>query len=107
VVGGHLGLSNHKMIESSFSGEVKRGASKTTTMDFWRADFGLFRTLVEKGPLGESPEGQRGSGRLDILQGGSLKDTGAGCPHVPQDKPSGKTTRLAEQGALPVTQEKN
>ena len=27
-----------------------RGASKTTTMDFWRADFGLFRTLVERVP---------------------------------------------------------
>jgi len=24
------------------------GASKTTTMDFWRADFGLFRMLVER-----------------------------------------------------------
>jgi len=31
-------------------GEVKGGVSKTTTMDFWRADFGLFRTLVERVP---------------------------------------------------------
>jgi len=28
------------------------------------------------------------------------KGTGAGCPHIPQDKPTGKTTGLAEQGAL-------
>jgi len=28
-------------------GEIKRGASKITTMGFRRADFGLFRTLVE------------------------------------------------------------
>jgi len=38
------------MIEFSVRGEVKRGASKTTTMDFQRADFGLFRTLVERVP---------------------------------------------------------
>jgi len=48
VVGGCLGFSNHEMTEFSLQGEVKRGASKTTTVDFWRADFGLFRTLVEK-----------------------------------------------------------
>ena len=47
VVGGCLGLSNHKMIQFSVRGEVKRGASKTITMDFWRADFGLLRKLVE------------------------------------------------------------
>jgi len=56
--------------------------------------------------LREIPEGQRGPGRLDILQGGSLQGTGAGCPHVPQDEPVGKTTGLAEQGALAGTQEK-
>jgi len=35
-----------------------------------------------------------------------LKGTGAGCPHMPQDEPAGKTTGLAEQGALAGTQEK-
>ncbi|KAK4828902.1 hypothetical protein QYF61_001460 [Mycteria americana] len=50
VAGGHLGLSNHDMIEFSIRGEVRRGMSKTTTMDFQRADFGLFRTLVESVP---------------------------------------------------------
>jgi len=45
------------------------------------------------------------SRRKYILLGGSLKGTGAGCPHVPQDKTSGKTTCLAEQGALAGTQE--
>jgi len=51
VVKGHLGLSDHEMIEFSVRGEVKRGASKTAAMDFQRADFGLFRTLVERVPL--------------------------------------------------------
>jgi len=48
VVGGCLGLSDHEMIDFSVQGEVKRGASKITSMDYWRADFGLFRTLAER-----------------------------------------------------------
>jgi len=47
-------------------------------------------------PGRSSPEGQRGPGSLEILQGGSLKGTGAGYPHVPQDEPAGKTTGMAE-----------
>ena len=50
VVGGCLRLSNHDMTEFLVRGEVKRGTSKTTTTDFQRADFGLFRTLVERVP---------------------------------------------------------
>jgi len=40
--------SDHEMVEFSVRGEAQRGASKTTTMGFRRADFGLFRMLVEK-----------------------------------------------------------
>jgi len=50
VVGGHIGFSDHEMTEFSVRDEVKRGASKTTTMDFQRADFGLFRRLIETVP---------------------------------------------------------
>jgi len=50
VVGGRLGLSEHEMAEFSVQGDVKRGVSKTTTMDFRREDFGLFRMLLEKVP---------------------------------------------------------
>jgi len=50
VVRSRLGLSNHEKIEFSVRCEVKKGASKTITMDFWRADFGLFRMLVERVP---------------------------------------------------------
>jgi len=38
------------VIEFSILGEVRRVVSQTTTMDFQRADFGLFRTLVERLP---------------------------------------------------------
>jgi len=30
--------------------EVRRGVSKTATLDFWSADFGLFRGLVDGVP---------------------------------------------------------
>jgi len=50
VVRGCLGLSDHEITEFSVRGEVKRWASKTITMDFRRADFGLFRTLAERVP---------------------------------------------------------
>ncbi|KAK4825315.1 hypothetical protein QYF61_026834 [Mycteria americana] len=38
------------MIEFLICGEVARGVSRTATLDFRRADFGLFRRLVERVP---------------------------------------------------------
>ena len=58
MVGGCLGLSDREMIEFSIWGEARKGVSKTTAMDFRRANFGLFEALVES-PLGDGPEGQR------------------------------------------------
>ena len=45
-----LGQSDHKMVEFSILGEVMRGTSKTAVLDFRRADFELFRTLVGRVP---------------------------------------------------------
>ena len=78
VVRGHLGPRDHEMIEFSILGEVKRVVSKTSSMDFQRADFGLFRTLVERLPWERVLKDKRVPVRLDILQGGSLKGTGVG-----------------------------
>ncbi|KAK4825574.1 LOW QUALITY PROTEIN: hypothetical protein QYF61_000573 [Mycteria americana] len=50
MVGGRLGQSDHKMIEFLICGEAARGISRTATLDFQRADFGLFRRLVERVP---------------------------------------------------------
>jgi len=55
--------------------------------------------------LGESAEGQRSPGRLDIIEGGSLKGTEARGPYVLQDEPAGKMTGLAEKAALAGSQE--
>ena len=51
-VGGCLGQSDHDMVEFSILGGVRTGNSKTTTLDFWRADFELFRRLVGGVPWG-------------------------------------------------------
>ena len=51
-VGGCLGQNDHNMVEFSILGGVRRGNSKTTTLDFWRADFELFRRLVGGVPWG-------------------------------------------------------
>jgi len=56
--------------------------------------------------LGDSPEGQSGPGRLDILQEGNIKGTGAGHTHVLKDKLVGNTS-LAEGITLAGTQGKN
>ncbi|KAK4807146.1 hypothetical protein QYF61_018487 [Mycteria americana] len=50
MVGGCLGKSDHEMIEFLIRGEVRRGVSRTATLDFQRADFGLFRSLVDRVP---------------------------------------------------------
>ncbi|XP_053905560.1 uncharacterized protein LOC128849191 [Cuculus canorus] len=48
TVGGCLGLSDHEMIGFSVLGGIKKGVSKTVTLNFQRADFGLFRRLISK-----------------------------------------------------------
>ncbi|RMC12280.1 hypothetical protein DUI87_09792 [Hirundo rustica rustica] len=50
VVGGRLGQSDHEIIEFSIFGEVRRSTSKTLALHLWRADFGLFRKLIQSIP---------------------------------------------------------
>ena len=45
-----LGQSDHKMVKFSVLGEVRKRVNKTATLVFWRADFELFRALVERVP---------------------------------------------------------
>jgi len=90
---------------SQFKVKLRGGAAKPPPWTFGGQTLACSGCWL-RGSLAESAERQRGPGRLDILQGGCLKGTGAGCPHVPQDEPAGKTIGLAEQGALAGTQEK-
>lgn len=50
VVGGRLGYSDSEIIEFSIFGETRRGINKTSTLDFWRVDFGLFKRLIWRVP---------------------------------------------------------
>ncbi|KAF4792283.1 GTPase IMAP family member GIMD1 [Turdus rufiventris] len=43
VVGGLLGHSDHEIMEFLIFGEMRRNINKTFTLDFRRADFGIFR----------------------------------------------------------------
>ena len=49
-VGGCLQYNDHKMLDFSILVEPRRGVSRTATLDFWKADFNLFRTMVERVP---------------------------------------------------------
>ena len=48
--GGRLGQSDREMLDISILAEPRRGVSRTATLDFWKADFNLFRTMVERVP---------------------------------------------------------
>ncbi|XP_064908670.1 uncharacterized protein LOC135578557 [Columba livia] len=50
VVGGRLGHSDHEIIEFSILRGARRTINKTSTVDFRRADFCLFRSLVQSIP---------------------------------------------------------
>ena len=68
TVGGLLGLSDREMIEFSILGEARKGVSKTTTLDFRRANFGLFEALVERVPWETVLKGKGvQEGRTDVL----------------------------------------
>lgn len=58
------------MVEFLVLRNVRRGFSRTSTMDLQKAELGFFRGLVE-GPLGSSPEGQKSPGTLDMPQKGT------------------------------------
>lgn len=44
------GHSNHKRIEFSILAEIIKEFNKTTTLEFWRMNFNLFRALVQRIP---------------------------------------------------------
>ena len=48
--GGCLGHRDHEITEVLILREVRAGVSRTATLDFWRADFGLFRGLADRDP---------------------------------------------------------
>jgi len=57
-VKGSLGFSDHEMVEFNILRAARRLHSKLTTLDFRRADFGLFRDLLSRVPWDKALEGR-------------------------------------------------
>ncbi|GAB0203516.1 hypothetical protein GRJ2_002817200 [Grus japonensis] len=55
---GSLGCSDHEMVEFKILRAVRRTHGKLTTLDFRRADFGLFRDLLGRMPWDKALEGR-------------------------------------------------
>ncbi|GAB0196057.1 hypothetical protein GRJ2_002071000 [Grus japonensis] len=55
---GSLGCSDDEMVEFKILRAARRALSKLTTLDFSRADFGLFRDLVGRIPWDKALEGR-------------------------------------------------
>ena len=55
---GSLGCSDHEVVEFKILRGARRGHSKLTTLDFRRADFGLFRDPLGRAPWDKALEGR-------------------------------------------------
>ena len=61
------------MLDLSILVESRRGVSRTPALDFWRADFNLFRTMVEKVPWEVVLEGMGAQEGLEYFKEVILK----------------------------------
>lgn len=53
-----LGCSDHEMVELEILRAVNRAHGKLTALDFWKADFGLFKDLLCRVPQDRALEGR-------------------------------------------------
>ncbi|GAB0187581.1 hypothetical protein GRJ2_001223400 [Grus japonensis] len=84
---GSLGCSDHEMVEFRILRAARRVRSKLTTLDFRRADFGLFRDLL---PWDKALEG-RGAQDSWLVFKGHLLQAQERC--IPTKRKSSKNTR--------------
>ncbi|GAB0209274.1 mitochondrial enolase superfamily member 1 [Grus japonensis] len=87
---GSLGCSDHEMVEFRILRAARRARSKLPTLDFRRADFGLFRDLLGRIPWDKALEG-RGAQDSWLVFKGHLLQAQERC--IPAKKKSGKTTK--------------
>ncbi|GAB0202677.1 hypothetical protein GRJ2_002733300 [Grus japonensis] len=87
---GSLGCSDHEMVEFKILRAARRVHSKLTTLDFRRADFGLFRDLLARIPWDKALEG-RGAQDSWLVFKGHLLQAQERC--IPTKRKSSKTTK--------------
>ncbi|GAB0209359.1 hypothetical protein GRJ2_003401600 [Grus japonensis] len=87
---GSLGCSDHKMVEFKILRAARRAHSKLTTLDFRRADFGLFRDLLGRIPWDKALDG-RGAQDSWLIFKGHLLQAQEQC--IPTKRKSGKNTQ--------------
>ncbi|GAB0207806.1 hypothetical protein GRJ2_003246300 [Grus japonensis] len=87
---GSLGCSDHEMVEFKILRAARRANSKLTTLDFRRADFGLFRDLLGRIPWDKALEG-RGAQDSWLIFKGHLLRAQERC--IPTKRKSSKNTK--------------
>ncbi|GAB0178597.1 hypothetical protein GRJ2_000325000 [Grus japonensis] len=87
---GSLGCSDHEMVEFRILRAARRVHSKLTTLDFRRADFGLFRDLLGRIPWDKALQG-RGAQDSWLILKGHLLQAQERC--IPTKRKSSKTTK--------------
>ncbi|GAB0205246.1 hypothetical protein GRJ2_002990200 [Grus japonensis] len=70
---GSLGCSDHEMVEFRILRAARRARSKLTTLDFRRADFGLFRDLLGRISWDKALEGKGAQDSWLIFKGDLLQ----------------------------------
>ncbi|GAB0183649.1 hypothetical protein GRJ2_000830200 [Grus japonensis] len=89
-VKGSLGCSDHEMVEFKILRAARRVHSKLTTLDFRRADFGLFRDLLGRVPWEKALE-ERGAQEIGLIFEDHLFQAQEQC--IPTKRKSGKNTK--------------
>ncbi|GAB0204032.1 polycomb group RING finger protein 3-like [Grus japonensis] len=104
---GSLGCRDHEMVEFRILRAARRAHSKLTTLDFRRADLGLFRDLLGRIPWDKALEG-RGAQDSWLVFKNHLLQAQERC--IPTKRKSSKNTKrpppMDEQGAPGQSQTK-
>ncbi|GAB0208082.1 mitochondrial enolase superfamily member 1 [Grus japonensis] len=87
---GSLGCSDHEMVEFKILRAARKAHSKLATLDFRRADFGLFRDLLGRIPWDKALEG-RGAQDSWLVFKDHLLQAQERC--IPAKRKSGKNAR--------------
>ena len=96
VIGGCLDHSDHEIVEFQIIGDRRKTASKTSTLDMGRADFGLLKELLRQVPWESAFEGVGVHECWSLFKSHLFKSTGAGNSKVLEVKQVGQKAGLAE-----------